>query len=184
MESPEVIGNETATQLLTSDFLETVEGTTRVAGENPFGEVKSAHLVLRGRLIPIHVFDARTMSSRSSGLGGQINRRRPTKLKSSSYEFRFDSGEHPISYSFFADFDLQGKDPGFTRLKYALLRAVQDSHGDEFALVLKCIEPSQNIYERIGLFTTKFSRWRTAGHNGLYNTSYKSIKRPSEIMLV
>jgi hypothetical protein len=183
LESPSLVVREDTTQPLATCYLETLQATSRPVSENPFGEISSAHLLVHGHLVPIHVFDARSLSGSSSSTR-TLGRRRQVQVKSSHYEFRFEGDEDPIKYGFYADFDLQAQDPGFARAKYALLRAAQDCHGDEYALVLKCIEPAQGICERIGLFTPKFSRWRSSEHADLYFGSFEKAGDRRNIMLV
>lgn len=187
LDSPSLSTVNDTTQPLSMNHLEVNEAKSRLVSKNRFGEISSAHLLLKGLLAPIHVFDARSLSGLSTSaqaISRRISGRRRRGHAKSNFEFRFDDEEAPLMYSFFADFNLHSVDPGFAREKYLLLRAAQDSYGDEFALVLKCIEPSQGICERIGLFTTKFSRWRSADHADLYNRNFAKAGEPRELMLV
>lgn len=187
LECPYLDTTEDSTQALLVSHLETIKATSRLVSKNHFGEISSAHLLLKGLLVPIYVFDARSLSGSSTStqaLSRRISGRRRRGQARSNFEFRFDDDDTPIKYSFFADFDLHSADPRFSRAKYVLLRAAQDSYGDEFALVLKCIEPVQGICERVGLFTPKFSRWRSAEHADLYNSSFAKAGEPRELMLI
>lgn len=187
LDSPSLSTMHDTTQTLSMNYLEVNKATSRLVSKNSFGEISSAHLLLKGLLVPIHVFDARSLSGSSTsiqGLSRRISGRRRRGQAKSNFEFRFGDEGAPLKYSFFADFDLHSADPGFAREKYVLLRAVHDSHGDEYALVLKCIELSQGICERVGLFTPKFSRWRSADHADLYNSTFVKAGEPRELMLV
>ncbi|QDS71923.1 hypothetical protein FKW77_000564 [Venturia effusa] len=187
LDSPSLHVLKDMTQPLSASYLEVSKASSRLVSKNSFGEVSAAHLLLKGLLAPIHVFDARTpsvLSTSTQALSRRTSGRRRRGLVRSNFEFRFDDEEPPLKYSFFADFDLHSADPGFAREKYVLLRVAQDSHGDEYALVLKCIELSQGICERVGLFTPKFSRWRSADHSNLYRSNFTKAGKPRELMLV
>lgn len=178
--------NDTA-QNFVKEQLEVIKKASRPVSNNIFGEISSAHLLIKGLLAPIHVVDARSLSVPSKStqtLPRRISGRRRKGQARSNFEFRFDEEGAPLQYSFFADFDLFSADPEYAREKYVLLRAAQDEYGNEYALVLKCIELSQGICERVGLFTPKFSRWRSADHADLYQSNFAKGGEARELMLV
>lgn len=182
------IMNDTIKTLIIN-YLEVTEAPSRLVSNNAFGEILSAHLLLKGLLAPIRVVNARSLSDSSTStkaLSRRIFRRRRRGQAKSNFEFQFDGGDEgsPLKYSFFADFDLHSADAEFAREKYVLLRTAQDEYGNEYALVLKCIELSQGICERVGLFTPKFSSWRSADHADLYNLSFAKAGEPRELKLV
>jgi hypothetical protein len=179
LESPDLSRSVGSTQSLKGVFLDLAGVSTRLLGRNPFGEILSAHLRLSGFLVTVRVFDARSLSTRSLG-----RRNRQGRLRPGQYEFRFEGDDGLLSYIFSADYDLRSHDNGFNESNYAVLSLAQDEDGDDYALVLKCIQSSQQIYERIGLFNTKFHRWRTNEHLDLYNASFKKNSVAKEITLV
>jgi hypothetical protein len=179
LESPSLSKSVENTQSFKGIFVEVVDASTRLISDNSFGEIAGAHLVLSGFVVPVRVFDARSNSSRSLG-----RRIRQGRLRSGQYEFRFEGEDGLLSFIFSADYDLRTHDNNFNESEYAVLSLAQDEDGDDYALVLKCINSSQSIYERVGLLTTKFHRWRTPEHLELYNTSFKNSNTPRKITLV
>jgi hypothetical protein len=179
LESPDLSKSIGSTQSLKGIFLELVEASTILVSENPFGEISSAHLRLSGFLVPVKVFDARSISTRSLG-----RRYRHGPLRPGQYAFRFEGDDGLINYIFSADYDLRTHDNSFNESNYAILSLAQDEDGDDYALILKCIQSTQHIYERVGLLNTKFHRWRTTDHLEIYNTSFKKSNIPQEITLV
>jgi hypothetical protein len=180
LESPNLSKSTGITQSLKGVFLEIKDASTHLVSDNPFGEVTSAHIRITGFLVPVRVFDARSTSSRSLG-----RRLRQGRLRPGQYEFRFEGGDDGlISYIFSADYDLRSHDNNFNESNYAVLSLAQDEDGDDYALILKCIHSAQKIYERVGLLTTKFHRWRTTEHLELYNATFKKSNKPQEITLV
>jgi hypothetical protein len=178
LESPDLSKSIGSTHSLKGIFLELVDASTILVSENPFGEVSSAHISLSGFLIPVRVFDSRSMSSRSLG-----RRNRQARLRPGQYAFGFENDDSFSSYIFSADYDLT-HDNSFHESNYAVLSLAQDEDGDDYALILKCIQSSQQIYERVGMLNTKFHRWRTAEHLEIYNAAFKKSNIPQTITLV
>ena len=168
---------------LKSSHLEVLEHAVRPANpNNPYGEVLSAHLRLRGILVLVAVFDARSLSSRTLHLQRRAPRR--TTFRSAHYEFRFENSDRTNSYPFFADYDLHKFDATFTEATFGAVLVGTDSSDDEYALLVKRIHEEQNIWERVGLFTTKFTRWPSSRHRDLYLESLNSNGTKSDFTLV
>ncbi|KIW02620.1 uncharacterized protein PV09_06065 [Verruconis gallopava] len=162
--------------------VEILEAEARVANQdNPYGEVLSAHLRLKGPLVTVSVSDSRSLSSRTLHQKRRLLRRQA--LRSVHYEFRFETTDNPNSYPFFADYDLQKHDQGFADATFAILRVATCTNFDEYAMLLKCIHKDQNIWERVGLFTTKFAGRSTADHN-VYQTTFATESLMTEITVV
>jgi hypothetical protein len=178
LESPGLTRNVGSTQSLKGIFVEVGDASTRLLSENKFGEVTAAHIRLSGFIVPISVFDPRGRSGSSRTLGRRV------RLGRLQFEFRFESEDELVSFSFFADYDFRLHDVQYHKSEYALLSVAQDESGDDYALVLKCIGSSQSIYERVGFLTTKFQRWRTPEHLEVYNSAFKKSSIPQEITLV
>lgn len=178
LESASEARNLGSAQSLKGIFLEVLDASTRLLSENKFGEVTSAHIKVSGFIVPISVFDPRGRSGSSRNLGRRVRRNRL------QYGFRFENEDELVSFSFFADYDIRLHDAKYAEYRYALLSVAEDESGDDYALVLKCIGDSQNIYERVGFLTTKFQKWQTPEHLGLYNSAFKKSSTPQELTLV
>jgi hypothetical protein len=180
-ETPGLTTSMDYVQTLSFVYISTRERAIRISTENPFGELTSAHLVLRGPLVPVAVFDQRSSSSRTLHRRRQAMRRQT--LRSVHYEFRFEQSDSTNSYPFFADYDLQKLDATFADARFSALRVATDDSGDEYAMLLKCIHEEQSIWERIGLFMTKFSRQST-DHMEVYSTAFAGADAVVEFTLV
>jgi hypothetical protein len=168
---------------LAMNYLVRVTDAVRPANpDNPYGEVISAHLQLRGNLAPVNVFDGRSNSSRTLNLRRHAMRRQI--FRSAQYEFRFENKDSTNSYAFFADYDLQKFDATFARSTFAACLVGTDSNDNDYALLLKRIHEEQNIWERIGLFTTKFSRWQSNDHKEVYHAAFAKVGSQVEFTLV
>ena len=168
---------------LKTNHLMILEEAARAANpDNAYGEVLSAHLRLRGILAPVAVFDGRSLSSRTL----LLRRRAPRKgsLRTAHYEFRFENSDSTNSYPFFADYDLHKLDATFTVARFSILFVGTDTGEDEYALLLKRIHEEQNTWERVGLFTTKFSRWSSNDHREVYFAALNSGVVPVDFTLV
>ena len=89
-----------------------------------------------------------------------------------------------MMYSFFADYDLQKLDANFAVATFGILRVGTDTSDDEYALLLKRIHKEQNIWERVGLFTTKFTRFQSSEYRDVYQNAFASGQANMEFMLV
>lgn len=177
-ESADSLGPETPLQSLAFTYISILESATRATKENPFGEVTSAHLRIKGPLSPIQISNSRTLSSRT------LQRRRQPRLRTAHYEFRFENFDSTNSYPFFADYDLQKRDARFGEAEYAVLRVGTDEGGNEYALLLKCLSVQQGICERVGLFTTKFGRWASIDHMEVYGAAFEGEDNAREFTFV
>jgi hypothetical protein len=105
-------------------------------------------------------------------------------LRSLHYEFRFVKLDSTNSYPFYAAYDMQKQDATFADANFSILRVATDGSCDEYAVLVKCIHDEQSIWERVGLFTTKFSRWQNTDHMEVYGTGFAGEDAIVEFTLV
>lgn len=120
-------------------YVQVLESYAQPAGENQFGEIVTAHLRLRGNLLPVQLT------------------RGASRYHGNRFEFRY-FGWTRNAVPFYADYELWSTRENGNRdheeVSGYLLRLVTDEDNHEYALVLRKVSRDEEIYERIGLFRT------------------------------
>jgi len=139
VEMTNTLETRTSGAVINDIHVQVLESFAQPAGGNRFGEILTAHLRLRGYLLPVQLTRG---ASRGHG-----NR----------FEFRY-FGWTRNAVPFHADYELELTEEsgaqGPEKISGYLLRLVTGEDNHEYALVLRKVSGEEETYERIGMFRT------------------------------